>query len=353
MDKRSEFLHSSAFSVVLGFLEKSSVINLQLLSRRFYNVLIPKFIYRVEFSNKIYHYKPAQKVLQIYNMGSYWTSYRMVTKWKGSIGQQVIWVKPENKVFIVGGYTYDGTPPYVWEFKEAKKKMVKRCRMEKGRMLFGTEAFDAKVYLVGGQLQVNQSPTTTWIRYLMNQNKFEEIAMLNKKRYGASLWEFNGEYLYAFGGHRNFNVNYSKTSFERIKFHDMISSTYWEDIEFDVGILEPENYISCVPINETEIMIFGGQKNNFKFDEVYIYDVDLNILIKDEDCPLKQADFFEMKNSIYVENKRKFIIAGAYYIHQFDKTTRRWTILGKSIFHKYMGLHNLQLAKTRHTFHTL
>lgn len=68
--------------------------------------------------------------------------------------------------------------------------------------------------------------------------------MLNKKRYGASLCEFNSKYLYAFGGHRNNNVNYSKTSFERIKFTEMRVSTYWEDIEFDVGILEPENYVS-------------------------------------------------------------------------------------------------------------
>jgi hypothetical protein len=203
------------------------------------------------------------------------------------------------------------------------------------------------IFLVGGQLQYNQSPTVTCLRYLVKQNRFEEIAMLNKKRYGASLCEFNAKYLYAFGGHRNYNVNYSKTSFERIKFNEMRVSTYWEDIEFDVGILEPENYVSCVPISDTEIMILGGQKNNLKYDDVYVYDVDLNILIKDDDCPLKQADFFEMKNYIYTENKRKFVIAGAYYIHQFDKYTRRWTILGKSIFHRYMGVHNLETAKPR------
>ena len=100
-------------------------------------------------------------------------------------------------------------------------------------------------------------------------------------------------------------------------------------------------------------MIFGGQKNNLKYDEVYIYDVDLNIVYKDEDCPLKYADFFEMKNYIYTENKRKFIIAGAYFIHQYDKYTRRWQILGKSIFHKYMGIHNLQTVNTKMPLHTM
>jgi hypothetical protein len=344
---KNEFLHSSSFSVTLSYLERDVVISLQLLSRRFYKVLIPKFIYRVEFTNKIYHYKPAQKVLQIYNVGSNWTSYKMVSKCKSTIGQQVIWVKPSNRVFVIGGYTHDHVPPYVWEFKEKRAKMIKRIRMEQGRKFFGCESFDDIVYIVGGQLQLTNTATVTWLRYSINNNKFEEIAILNKKRYGATLWEFNGKYLYAFGGHRQNNNNYSKTSFERIKFSEMRISTYWEDIEFDVGILEPENYVSWVPINSCEIMIFGGQKNNFKFDEVYIYDVDLNILIKDDDWPLKQADFFEMKNFIYIENKRKFIIAGAYYIHQFDKSTRRWSVLGKSIFHKYMGLHNLETAKAR------
>eukprot|EP00344_Euplotes_crassus_P000659 CAMPEP_0196996338 /NCGR_PEP_ID=MMETSP1380-20130617/2248_1 /TAXON_ID=5936 /ORGANISM="Euplotes crassus, Strain CT5" /LENGTH=67 /DNA_ID=CAMNT_0042412271 /DNA_START=754 /DNA_END=957 /DNA_ORIENTATION=+ len=67
-------------------------------------------------------------------------------------------------------------------------------------------------------------------------------------------------------------------------------------------------------------MIFGGQKNNLKYDDVYIYDVDLNILIKDDDSPLKQADFFEMRNVIFTDTKKKFLIAGAYYIHEFDGT---------------------------------
>lgn len=257
---RNQFLHSSAFSVTLSYLDKDVIISLQLLSRRFYNVIIPKFIYRVEFNNKIYHYKPAQKVLQIYNVGSYWTSYRMVTKWKSTIGQQVIWVKPENRVFILGGYTHDQTPPYIWEFKERKEKMVKRNRMDQGRQFFGWEAYNGMIYIVGGQLQMTNSATVTCLRYYIKHNRFEEIAILNKKRHGASLWEFNGKYLYAFGGHRPHNVNYSKTSFERIKFSEMRISTYWEDIEFDVGILEPENYVSWVPLNSSEIMIFGGQK---------------------------------------------------------------------------------------------
>ena len=223
--------------------------------------------------------------------------------------------------------------------------------MEKGRILFGWEAYDGMIYLIGGQLQFNNSPTATCLRYIVKTNRFEEISMLNKKRYGVSLWEFNATYLYAFGGHRI--ESYSKAVFERIRFHDMRISTYWEDIEFDVGILEPENYIAWVPINQTEIMIFGGQKNNLKFDEVYIYDVDLNILIKDEDWPLKQADFFEINNHINIENKQKFIIAGAYFIHQYDKRTRRWTILGKSIFYKYMSIHNLQNARIRNGPYTL
>jgi hypothetical protein len=270
------------------------------------------------------------------------------------LGQQVICVKPENRVFVLGGFTQDGTPPYVWEFREKRAKMIKRNRMDQGRQHFGCEAYNGMIYLVGGTLQVNNSATVTCLRYIIKHNRFEEIAILNKKRYGASLCEFNNTYLYAFGGHRVTNVNYSKTSFERIKFSEMRISTYWEDIEFDVGILEPENYLSCIPINKQEIMIFGGQKNNLKYDDVYIYDTELNILIKDDDCPLKQADFFEMKNCIYTENKRKFMIAGAYYIHQFDKETRRWTLLGKSIFHKYMGVHNLETAKTsRLQLHTL
>lgn len=88
---KNEFLHSSAFSVTLSYLEKHVVISMQLLSRRFYKTIIPKFIYRVEFSNKIYHYKPAHKVLQVYNVGpNYWNSYKMVTKCKSTIGQQVV-----------------------------------------------------------------------------------------------------------------------------------------------------------------------------------------------------------------------------------------------------------------------
>jgi acyl-ACP thioesterase len=68
---------------------------------------------------------------------------------------------------------------------------------------------------------------------------------------------------------------------------------------------------------------------------------------------MRHADFFEMKNYIYTENKRKFIIAGAYYIHMYNRDTRRWQVLGKSIFHKYMGIHNLVTANTRLQMQTL
>ena len=130
--------------------------------------------------------------------------------------------------------------------------------MEKGRIQFGCEGFDGMIYMIGGQVQQTNQPTATWHRYILKVNKFEEISMLNKKRYGVTLWEFNSYYLYAFGGHHV--GSYSKTWFERIRFNEMRVSTYWEYIEFDVGILEPENYIAWVPINQTEIMIFGGQK---------------------------------------------------------------------------------------------
>lgn len=96
-----------------------------------------------------------------------------------------------------------------------------------------------------------------------------------------------------------------------------------------------------------------GKNNNLKFDDIYIYDVDLNILIKDEDWPLKQADFFEINNHINIDNRQRFIIAGAYFIHQYDKRSRRWSILGKSIFNKYMGIHNLQNPRIRNGLYTL
>lgn len=113
-----DFLHSSVFSVTLKYLDLHAVISLQLLSRRFYKVLIPMYIYKVEFSTKVYHFKPSQKVLQIYNLGGNWSSYKMVHQWKCTHGQQIIWVKPQNRVFIVGGHTSDQSSPFVWEFKE-------------------------------------------------------------------------------------------------------------------------------------------------------------------------------------------------------------------------------------------
>ena len=269
----------------------------------------------------------------------------MPSKWNAKIGQQVMWLKPENRVFILGGFTQDNSPPFVWEFILKTKKLIQLTKLDKGRMNFGCEAFDGMIYLVGGLIQISNTPSATWMRYIVKHNKFEEISLLNKKRQGIWLWEFNSTYLYAFGGQRVRSS--AKTSIERIKFSQMRISTYWEEIEFDLGSLEPDNYISWVPLNETEIMIFGGQKNNLKYNEVYVYDVDLNILVKDDDCPLKQADFFEMKNYIYTDNRRKITIAGAYYIHQFDKFERSWTILGKSIFHKYMRIHNLQVASSQ------
>ena len=96
-------------------------------------------------------------------------------------------MKPENRVFILGGYTHDQTAPAIWEFKEKKEKMVKRTRMDQGRQLFGCEAYNGMIYIVGGKLQTTNLATVTCMRYNIYTNKFEEIAILNKKRFGASL----------------------------------------------------------------------------------------------------------------------------------------------------------------------
>ena len=181
-------------------------------------------MYKIEFATNIFHYRPAQKVLQVYSLGGDWKSYSMAAKCNVKIGQQVIWINPENRVFILGGFTQDNNPPYVWEFKLKTKKLVQLVRMDKGRMNFGWESFDGMIYIVGGLIQTSNCPTATWMRYIAKYNKFEEISLLNKKRQGVWLWEFNATYLYAFGGQR-FRGS-AKTSIERIKFNQMRISTY-------------------------------------------------------------------------------------------------------------------------------
>mmetsp|Transcript_21551 Transcript_21551/g.21206 ORF Transcript_21551/g.21206 Transcript_21551/m.21206 type:complete len:83 (+) Transcript_21551:330-578(+) len=71
--------------------------------------------------------------------------------------------------------------------KKNKEKMVKRIRMKQGRKLFGCESFNGQIYIVGGKLQISNQATVTCSRYNIHTNTLEEIAILNKKRYGASL----------------------------------------------------------------------------------------------------------------------------------------------------------------------
>ena len=85
--------------------------------------------------------------------------------------------------------------------------------------------------------------------------------------------------------------------------------------------------------------MFGGQEQNFKFKDNYIYDTDLNTVVKD-DAKLRKADFFE--HSPFIVNGRSEIYAvGGYYVHVYHKILRAWIIQKRSLFHKYKKLHKL------------
>ena len=119
---------------MLSFLGFEERILLQAVSRHFYQRMIPQVVYKVEFRVNIYLLKTTLKELYCYNIVDHtWRTHKLDFKCKTFTGQKAISTET-NRVFILGGLTYDHSAPFAYELFRRSGEFVQRGRMDRPRI---------------------------------------------------------------------------------------------------------------------------------------------------------------------------------------------------------------------------
>ena len=154
------------------------------------------------------------------------------------------------------------------------------------------------LFAVGGK---NESSVE---RYTIFDNIWENLMPMNYKRMYPIL-AIHNEYLYAFFGKTNENEYCN--SIERLRLCKEIKQTKWEMVQFsNPEKIDTRIYGSAVRIIDNYLYIFGGKINEETTNKIFNYNLDKNILRKEnsslEDCvSFRENKLFQINNESSIQ----------------------------------------------------
>ena len=150
---------------------------------------------------------------------------------------------------------------------------------------------DHSIIVMGGEN--NDGVLSSCEKYDIDTNTWKFLPELNIKRCGLSSCIMN-EWIYAGFGWNNNPLN----TIERINMEKIMK---WEIIK--CKNIEPIQVPGMIPISDTEILIFGGYKEEKLDEESYILNIETGKEIKTSKLPEPEAfissEISRVENSIY------------------------------------------------------
>ena len=169
-------------------------------------------------------------------------------------------VSPENLIVFSGHFdnvlSDISLETYFISMKTFEMRLLEGSRTNYAKIANGIALLDKFVYSIGGKLDLNKR-TSFCERFSLETRKWEKIPNLNYLRSSPSAMVFDNKEIYVFFGLDE--KNQACTKIEKFTTFDR----EWIEIKFS-GFLENSMLfqVSCLQINEEEILCFGGYQNN-------------------------------------------------------------------------------------------
>ena len=176
-------------------------------------------------------------------------------------------------IYISGGVKDKNILNILYEYSLTEKTLKEKQYMKIGRIHHGIILINDVLYICGG-LDENLKMTNTCEKYLIKENKWEEISPMKESISKINLVQIDDKTFASFGGIKEDNsFNYD------IHYYRIDTNTWFvlENFNLTKGILFP----GLCKINEKYIIIFGGIKENGEeSNEVFRMDISLGSLEK-------------------------------------------------------------------------
>lgn len=236
-----------------------------------------------------------------------------------------------GNLLINGGFDEENrvTLPFFF-FYDRLNKNISRL----SDMLYGHSAHSIIYVPPHFVIVVSGSGTVKCEKFDMEINSWSELPDINVTRQNATLFYFNKQFLYAFGGAYWDDAKKSFVyveSVERIDlgFGSVEGANHWEQIiTYKVGNVNlKKSVLTVLSYSANHILLIGGSVNyNTYSDEVILYDFDKNEFSQKEGIALTKKTCFPNKLFIHSGDKA-YQMDNDGNVHEFDFLTDKFTII--------------------------
>ncbi len=236
-----------------------------------------------------------------------------------------------GNLLINGGFDEENrvTLPFFF-FYDRLNKNISRL----SDMLYGHSAHSIIYIPPHYVIVVSGSGTVKCEKFDMENNTWSELPDITITRQNATLFYYNKQYLYAFGG--AYWDDSKKTfiyveSVERLDlgFGTVEGSDHWEQIiTFKLGNVNlKKSVLSVLSYTANQILLVGGSISyNTYSDEVLLFDFDKNEFSIKDGMILPKKTCFPNKIFLHSGNK-SYQMDNDGFVHEFDFLTDKFTII--------------------------
>lgn len=184
------------------------------------------------------------------------------------------------------------------------------------------------LYVVGGTNSTGFLASCE--EYLVDKNKWRQIASLTEGKKWVSVCGIGDRYLYAFGG----VLNPSEAATDKIECIDTtdVSSKQWKVITLTMGadLWKKNFFVGALQAPAGDIMLFGGIANGVEADTWLSFDPTAKTM-KAVGKIQRSDSFYRTKAG---SNDNQLVIVGSLDgdLHFYDKTKKNWQLMRKTIW---------------------
>lgn len=237
------------------------------------------------------------------------------------------YISANGLLYISGGYddTSKTILPYFFSY-DKNQKQIKRLN----DMIYGHSAHsmiyiptDSSIIVVSG------SGTLKCEKYDLCNNSWSELPEISVPRQNCTLFYYNMQYLYAFGGayYDEFKRNYVYVeSLERLNlgFGGISGNNYWEEVKTYFNnannnlVNISKSVMSVLSYSASKILLVGGSvANNVYTDECVQFDFEKNEFSVKENISLPRKTCFPSKSFMHY-NEKAYQLDNDGHVYEFD-----------------------------------
>jgi Uncharacterized protein conserved in bacteria len=236
-------------------------------------------------------------------------------------------ILPNGHIYLLGGEEPEyisRREVYMYDTVANDRKLYPKAPMIYKKFDFTLAYLNGYIYVICGKDNTSEV-VDTCERYSIQDNQWNSIAPVRKRRYAASAVGMSNNKIYLFGGRSDYN----NTMVNEIEEYCAIKNEWNILFVRNSNLWNPVEVCACIQIKETEILIFGGSDAHIK-DSTSSLIFNIRDYSFEKRGELKKPQVFV--NAPFLYKDHVYALGNEYYmkhrnLHRFSLEKGEWEII--------------------------